>query len=562
MNNETFNIFLDSKRWLWLLTFVILCIFFVHYNVFYLTSSFEGDIGRDLYNYLLVSEGKLPYIDFNWIYGPVMPLVYGSIFKVFGASIHNALQVWYLLLILSTFLIYFVVKNFSNRFFGFLAGTCFILFYGFFIYTFNHIGALPALIISFYLIYLYIKEEKPKYLYMLAVIYAVLAIIKLNMALAFSVPTYLTFYIYHLINKKTVRHVVYSNLLIILIPFIVYGVFISKAPLDQFYKWFPYSGQRHSENSYALSELLFASEVLYVNPIAKESVFYYIIHRIADLMTYYFIIPIAGFAYSLFAIFKKTNHVKDYTILLIFSLSTILSTHEFILVATSYSLRLWTLPGLLITLFYFLSILINNYQNKKLFKPAVIVLFTIMTLIICCKITLHSLYSLEKTYYCPLDRARVSFSNLSWYIHRLKALEYIDDHLAKDEMLFSFPYDMLNNFLSKRPYPTRIMEFIYVSQVNDSDQQKVIEDLEKNRVKNILYSSKFGDLDKGLGIFGQTHCKKLFNYLNSNYQLNYELNYKKKNYNNNFDITFYTRSTPFKKYPKPNQADKKKNSER
>jgi len=36
----------------------------------------EGDIGRDLYYFYLVSKGQLPYIDFNWIYGPLSTVLH------------------------------------------------------------------------------------------------------------------------------------------------------------------------------------------------------------------------------------------------------------------------------------------------------------------------------------------------------------------------------------------------------------------------------------------------------------------------------------------------------
>src|SRR6202142_4383188 len=47
----------------------------------------QGDHGRDLYAFDAVTHGKLPYKDFWWVYGPIMPYYYGLFFKIFGVHI-------------------------------------------------------------------------------------------------------------------------------------------------------------------------------------------------------------------------------------------------------------------------------------------------------------------------------------------------------------------------------------------------------------------------------------------------------------------------------------------
>ena len=36
----------------------------------------QGDHGRDLYCFKKVMEGALPYRDFSWLFGPLMPYYY------------------------------------------------------------------------------------------------------------------------------------------------------------------------------------------------------------------------------------------------------------------------------------------------------------------------------------------------------------------------------------------------------------------------------------------------------------------------------------------------------
>ena len=49
----------------------------------------QGDHGRDLYAAQAVYRGELPYRDFWWVYGPLMPYYYGLFFKIFGVHISS-----------------------------------------------------------------------------------------------------------------------------------------------------------------------------------------------------------------------------------------------------------------------------------------------------------------------------------------------------------------------------------------------------------------------------------------------------------------------------------------
>ncbi len=51
----------------------------------------QGDHGRDLYAAQAVYRGELPYKDFWWVYGPLMPYYFGLFFKIFGTHISSML---------------------------------------------------------------------------------------------------------------------------------------------------------------------------------------------------------------------------------------------------------------------------------------------------------------------------------------------------------------------------------------------------------------------------------------------------------------------------------------
>ena len=65
----------------------------------------QGDHGRDLYAAQAVYRGELPYKDFWWVYGPLMPYYYGLFFKVFGVQISSMILGELLLRVLGGILI-------------------------------------------------------------------------------------------------------------------------------------------------------------------------------------------------------------------------------------------------------------------------------------------------------------------------------------------------------------------------------------------------------------------------------------------------------------------------
>ena len=47
----------------------------------------QGDHGRDLYAAQAVLLGEMPYRDFWWVYGPLMPYYYGAMVKIGRAHV-------------------------------------------------------------------------------------------------------------------------------------------------------------------------------------------------------------------------------------------------------------------------------------------------------------------------------------------------------------------------------------------------------------------------------------------------------------------------------------------
>ena len=65
-----------------------------------------GDHGRDLYAYQVSLKGHLPYRDYWWVYGPLMPYYYGLCFKILGVHIPAVLTGKALLALVSSLFVY------------------------------------------------------------------------------------------------------------------------------------------------------------------------------------------------------------------------------------------------------------------------------------------------------------------------------------------------------------------------------------------------------------------------------------------------------------------------
>ena len=71
-----------------------------------------GDHGRDLYCFQQTMEGALPYKDYSWLYGPLMPYYYSIFFHLGGISIQSVLLGQFLLIILTGIFIFLACSVF------------------------------------------------------------------------------------------------------------------------------------------------------------------------------------------------------------------------------------------------------------------------------------------------------------------------------------------------------------------------------------------------------------------------------------------------------------------
>ena len=143
-----------------------------------------GDHGRDLYSFKKTLDGKLPYRDYWWVYGPLMPYYYSLCYFFFGINIKSVLLGAAFLNLLAGIIFYFTISFFVAPSFAFIATLWFWTFQQNFFFTYNHIGGIVAYLGTIYCLFSYIKKPLRYYIYLGLVSIFIFALIKLNLGLA------------------------------------------------------------------------------------------------------------------------------------------------------------------------------------------------------------------------------------------------------------------------------------------------------------------------------------------------------------------------------------------
>lgn len=489
----------NNTKYLYIvLIVVILILYMLSFGKFFLN---DGDHGRDLLSFLMTSEGKLPYVDYNWIYGPLMPFYYGLLFKILSPNILIASAGWYFIFTLAIIMFYITVKDSFNPLIAVITTILFVVYHGFFYHTFNHVGGSLVIITILFCFIRFIRTEEIKYLHLTSLCMVVLGLIKFNMLLAMFISCLIVLF---LVSKKELFRFIPA----VIVPLmVIYGGFILLTSGFSVESIFPYS-----------SKLLMASPdpfiVNVLNPLfiapsiaSIKNVFILAQYNVLYSKSAYFIVFLISLVTLLFVYKDK----KQFYIMLFLVIATILTMHEFIMVGTDYSLRMWVLPILLLSVTY--SVMYWVEPRLKLRK----VVFGIVTYIALFGFLVNILIYSADFKHLSLDRAKVDVYPASFVPFATSITQYIQANTTIKDKVLAIPYNTLYLFLSDRRSPSKQNEFLYLSGVNKKKENRVIEDLKADNTRLILYSNMVSEEGIGTGYFGKTHCKKLAEYITENY---------------------------------------------
>ncbi|MFA5088393.1 MAG: hypothetical protein WC552_05100, partial [Candidatus Omnitrophota bacterium] len=337
----------------------------------------QGDHGRDLYCFKKTLDGAVPYRDYSWLFGPLMPYYYGLFYRLFGISIQSVLLGQNLLILLTGTVVYLLCSVFLSPPLSFACALWYWAFRGVeFFYTYNHTGGIAVLLFVLYLLLKYIKEPKSLYAFAGFLCLFLLTMIRLNMGIAclaaFAACLCLTDTLKQDPRRAEKRRIyIYASEIVLLAAAAFYWFLLRPLPAYVWGQTFPYSSYHRTD----VTATPFAALRLLGSILAKNFTATGTRKILAILLAASFL----RVAY----LFRRGKIPTDtgVNLRLIFSSLAIflaLALHEFIASGVFYRIY-WAVPIFFVLIFFLFSATIET-GAKKIFTPLVrnLVLLTLL----------------------------------------------------------------------------------------------------------------------------------------------------------------------------------------
>ena len=470
----------------------------------------QGDHGRDFYCYAATLKGAVPFRDYWWVYGPLMPYYYALFFKILGLSMPSILIGEILLKVFAGFMMYRTVTLLAGKIWGCLAALWFWNFYPYFFFTYNHTGGIALLtaIIYFLIRYLYAGTRTSLY-WGLGCVF-LLAFVKLNIGLCSLFSFTLSAFGIDLILKRSVpgrAKFLFTALVIIPAGIVfVYYLLFKGLPFYIVRQSFPFLG---ADRQFSLP-LAMAAKVYRLH-LAHE------ITKTTFSKLFYSLLGLTIISALFHAVRDRGKGGFSRPALIaagVLILCSVTHLHEYLFSGVQYRL-FWASPFHIIFMFIFFSTLARH--SSAAMRGILYAFFIIF-------IGLTSIHRdarrlIQTARYWPNPKAGIYFNNSpQWTDTVEKTTAYLDSHLDPGEPFFVFPYDPLYYYLAGRPAASRQLMFFYNNHIPLEQEIATIQDLERKKTRYVMLSNRVQTREPRLGYFGVTHCRLLARYFIDNYE--------------------------------------------
>lgn len=471
-----------------------------------------GDHGRDLYAAQVALKGHLPYRDYWWVYGPLMPYYYALCFKLLGTHVPAVLLGKAFLALLSSLFVYgALIAAAVPCGLAFIGAVWFLVFFPEFFITYNHMGGTALLSALTFCILQYFRRAGTVSLYLSLLCVFLLSLIKINFGIAaffiLIVAVISADFVYK--NKIARQKIFFYVAAALLFPLFVMPIYLSLLkglPSFALRQCFPYIGAYTLHHSPVPASALALLKAILEGITADP----------ADFLLAVLIIFCA--VQTLRRIVGETAKIK-----ITFFLTTallisfyVINLHEFLASGVFYRVA-WAKPFALLLMFIVLA---NGTERFK--KGARFLLYATLLLVLGIQIVnIRSYVNSIKTpfHYLALEKGKVFLGNdPAWIDTVTQSVGYLQSHLKNDELFFALPYDPLYYFLTDKISPTRQLIFFDHEFIPLEQEKTIIADLENRHVDWILLSSRQNSLEYGLGTLGQTYCPLIGQYIAENFE--------------------------------------------
>ena len=473
----------------------------------------QGDHGLLLCVSDLTQHGALPYRDYWWPYGPLMPVYYALCFKLLCVTIHSVLIGQAFLNLVTGVLIYLTLSRLIVPYMALLAAVSFWIFPSDFFFTYNHTGGVTLGAAVAYAAVAYAAAKKTRFLVMGLVAVFLLSLVKVNFgfaALAAFVGSVALVNAFERVlwSAQTVRFYMVS---LTLLPASIVGVYaflVRGLPLYAVRQCFPFlpgDYPYHASLRHALNFWLQALERA----------------ANADWISRCFtvVVVLSAIQTILLLAKKKMDSGRRKTVAiaaLIFCLFFTAFLHEFLLSGTGYAVN-WATPfGILLV---FLLISVASAPLHAAVRCLLGVTLLLGALSSFCDDTEMLRWFKTPGHFFANERARIYVGNDGEWMHTVQsATQFLENRLRPDETFFAFPYDSLYYFLTGRKSPTRELIFFEHAKMTEAQERDVIANLEKKKVNWVLMSNRTQAAPQEKGIYGASFCRVLAPYLATNFE--------------------------------------------
>jgi len=472
----------------------------------------QGDHGRDLYAAQAVYRGELPYRDFWWVYGPLMPYYYGLFYKIFEVHISSILLGKLLLRVLGGILMCLALLEITSEIVAILGACWFMLFQQDFFFTYNHLGGLVMILGIAFCLLSYIKQQASKFVWTALVFIFLLCLIKINFGVAALAVTLITVAVSDYVKSKRIaqRPSLYFMALIGLpfAVFLIYWYLLKGLSVMEIRQCLPYMD---GDQPYAI--LPWVAVVNFI-----EVTFHTITSSWMNLI--FAVIINASAGRCIYLLIKNKISPQHQTIFLLslsmLSLFYLANFHEYLKSGVWYR-GFWAQP--LSMMISFLLIDTATQSIALSYRKLVLSFVALMAITSWFLFMQHANATKINSQFLSLPRGGIYITNApSWITTVESTTDFLNETLKPNELFFALPYDCLYYYLTGKKSPTRQLIFFEHIKIPAEQERSVIAELEKNHVNYVLLSSRaFARQELGLGFLGTTYCPLIGKYIGDNF---------------------------------------------
>jgi len=474
----------------------------------------QGDHGRDLYCFRAVMDGQLPYRDFWWIYGPLMPYYYAACFFLTGVNIHSVLIGYLAVFFLAGVGIFWALSALVSPVIAFTGAAWFWVFTSPFEHTYNHVGGILASVMIIGAVFHYVKTREFRYLLLGQISIFFLALIKLN----FGISSLLAFLLSVAVINRTYgvqwgvrqrRGFFWGNGIVLGATAAVYTALLAGLPFYIVRQCFPYLSEDHPFHA--------------TFPEALRNYGQSFVHLLNTHWAHYVALAIMSLAVLTIAFdwrkrkwtaFLKEQFLMTMAAIAIFCL---FNWHEFLASGVAYR-SFWIQPFQILAVFILIGTALRD-RPKAAVCAVCLVLFASACIRHGIRVEFARFFK-RPLQRLSMERGGVYTTNSPEWLSTVRySTEYLEKLMKKDEAFLALVDDALYYFLAGQNSPTRQLAICNHLNIREEQEQEIIRGLQDKNVRYILLSNRYNSTDPSMGVFGQTYCPLLYRYILEHYHV-------------------------------------------